>query len=234
MKNYRKNSKFIDSSILNSATFNDYMERFEKVARSIFEWVNLPSSMNERWLERSLYLKGSATILFDENFGFINTDCSTAGNINIYGLPTELNCYSFEYSKKRKLYTGNIGLSEETKNSMKNTHCILVQNNYERTPTFSTMELFALRLYEVERTIDTNIKAMKTPVLILVDEKQRLTLQNIYNQYDGNQPVIFGDKNNFTEGSPISSIKTEAPFLADKLTDYKKEIWNEALTYLRH
>ena len=93
------------------------------------------------------------------------------------------------------------------------------------------MELFALRLYEAERTADINIKAQKTPVLLLMDEKQRLTMENIYSQYDGNKPVIFGDKNSLGE-NVIKAINTQAPFIADKIIDYKKEIWNEALTFL--
>ena len=225
---YKNNHKFLISEYINKQTFNDYLQRFEKVARSIFEWVNLPKSMNARFLEKSLYEHGQATILYDENYGIINTNCSTSGDINIYGLPTSFNCYSMQYQKERKLYTG---LTNEN-NDLKNTHCILVQNNWERIPTISTLELFALRLYEVERTLDTNIKALKTPVLILVDEKQRLTLLNMYEQYEGNEPAIFGDKNNFTDGSPIQAIKTDAPYLADKLMSYKKEIWNEALTFL--
>lgn len=95
------------------------------------------------------------------------------------------------------------------------------------------MQLFALRLYEAERTCDVNIKAQKTPVLIMLNEKQRLSLKNLYNQYDGNQPFIFGDKDNLSS-EQIKAIKTDAPFVADKITDYKKEIWNEALTFLRN
>lgn len=93
------------------------------------------------------------------------------------------------------------------------------------------MELFALRLYEAEQTAMVNIKAQKTPVLLLMDEKQRLTMENIYSQYDGNRPVIFGDKNSLGE-NVIKAINTQAPFIADKIIDYKKEIWNEALTFL--
>lgn len=95
------------------------------------------------------------------------------------------------------------------------------------------MELFALRLYEAERTADVNIKAQKTPVLLLIDEKQRLTMENIYSQYNGNKPVIFGDKNSLGE-NVIKAINTQAPFIADKIINYKKEIWNEALTFLRN
>lgn len=38
-------------------------------------------------------------------------------------------------------------------------------------------------------------------------------------------------KNNFGSDS-IKALKTEAPFVADKLMEYKKQIWNEALTFL--
>ena len=104
-------------------------------------------------------------------------------------------------------------------------------NNWEAEPTAATMELFAYRLYEAQRTCDTNIKAQKTPVLLRVNEKQRLLMENLYNQYDGNQPFIFGDSEQL-DTDILKAIVTAAPYVADKVTEYKKEIWNEALTYL--
>lgn len=232
-KNFmRHNYQFVDNLLVNDATFIDYLERFKKVALSVFEWVNLPKSMNAMWLEKCLYYHGQASFLKDKKYGFINTNCSTNGDLNIYGLPVNLNCYSFEYSSNRKLYTGLIeGLTEAQKEQREFYECILIQNNWDRTPTAGSMELFAYRLYEAERTADVNIKAQKTPVLLLVDEKQRLTMENVYSQYDGNKPVIFGDSKNLNPDS-LRAIKTEAPFIADKIIDYKKEIWNEALTFL--
>ena len=229
---YRQNYKFIDSALVNDLTFTDYLNRFKKVALSVFEWVNLPKSMNAQWLEKCLYYNGMATLLKDKNYGFINTNCCSNGKLNIYGLPTNLNCYSFEYQTNRKLYTGLMtGLTEAQKEAREFYECILVQNNWDRTPTAGSMELFALRLYEAERTADVNIKSQKTPVMILVDEEQRLLMENLYSQYDGNRPFIFGDKKQL--GSDVlRAIKTDAPFIADKIMDYKKEIWNEALTFL--
>ena len=104
-------------------------------------------------------------------------------------------------------------------------------NNWQRTPTASTIELFCQRLAEAEMTASINIKAQKTPVLIIVDENQRLMMENLYAQYDGNRPFIMGDKNQLGENI-IRSINTDAPFIADKVMDYKKQIWNEALTFL--
>ena len=228
----RNNYQFVDNMLVNDQTFYDYLNRFKKVALSIFEWQNLPDSMDPIFLEKCLYYMGQAALLKDKNYGFINTNCCANGDLNIYGLPTSLNCYSFSYSTSRKLYTGLIpGLSEAQKEQRDNYEAILVMNNWERIPTAQTMELFALRLYEAERTCDVNIKAQKTPVLLLVDEKQRLTMENLYMQYDGNKPFIFGDKKQFNPDG-IKSIRTDAPFIADKLMEYKKQIWNEALCFL--
>ena len=227
----KNNREFIDTAWVNDTTYWDYLDRLKKVAMSMFEWVNLPESMNARYIEKCLYYKGSAAFLYDETLGYINTNCSTSGQINIYGIPTGLNCYSYGYQETRTVYTGLKYDKEGNPINDKNKECILVMNNWDRTPTCSTLELFALRLYEAERTCDVNIKAQKTPVMLLVDEQQRLTMKNLYLQYDGNEPFIFGDKNNLSEGM-LKSIRTDAPFIADKLMAYKKEIWNEALEFL--
>jgi len=218
-----KDMKFLDSALMNSETYFDYVERFKKICLSMFEWVNLPESMNARYLEECLYYKGQASLLKDENYGFINTQCASNGYLNIYGLPSSLNCYSYQYNSIRNLYTGLEGTEDKD--------CILVMNNWERIPTASTIELFCQRLAEAEMTAQVNIKAQKTPVLIVVDENQRLMMENLYSQYDGNRPFIFGDKNQVGDGV-VKSISTGADFIADKIMEYKKEIWNEALQFL--
>ena len=213
-----KDIRFLDSMLMNSETYYDYLERFKKICLSMFEWVNLPESMNARFLEQCLYYKGQAALLYDDEFGFINTQAASNGYLNIYGLPTSLNCFSFNYSKYRNLYTGLDGTIDKD--------CILVMNNWQRVPTASTIELFCQRLAEAEQVASINIKAQKTPVLIVVDESQMLMMENLYAQYDGNRPFIFGDKNQLGGDTPIKSISTAADFIADKVMEYKKEIWN--------
>ena len=222
----KKNQGFKDSALVNDATFYDYLERLKKIALSMYEWVNLPETMNSRWLEMCLYYKGSAGILYDENYGFINTNATSAGEVNIYGLPTRINCYSYQYQSTRKLYSGL------NQTSRPENECIFVMNNWDRVPTASTIELFALRLYEAERACDVNIKNQKFPLFIATDENQRLTFENMYSQVDGNRPVVFGDKNSGISYDSVKVLKTDAPFVADKLMEYKKQIWNEALQFL--
>lgn len=220
------NLDFIDTAVLNNTTYLDYMNRLEKICLSMFEWVNLPTSMDSIALEKSLFEFGTACLLYDNQYGFINTKCSIAGKLNIYGLPSRLQCYSYEYSTYRQLYTGFT-------NNSKIEECIFVMNNWNRIPTISTIQLFALRLYNAERTADVNINSQKTPIMLVCPEKQRFTLHQLYNKYNGNEPFIFGDKAQL-DSTTLRSIDTKAPFVADKIMEYKKEIWNEALTFLRN
>lgn len=225
-KNKQNNIEFLNTAVLNNQTYIDFTERFKKVALSLFEWVNLPQSMNARYIEQCLYYEGKCAFLKDKNYGFINTKCSYSENLNIYGEPTSLNCYSYSYTEERKLYSGL-----ELPNENEFTESILVRNNSDMIATAPTLELFAYRLYEIQRAIDTNVNAQKFPILILADEKQKQTMINLYQKYNGNYPFIFGDKN-LLNNDTLKAINTDAPYVADKLSEYKKEIFNEALTFL--
>ena len=215
---------FRDAILMNTETYVDYLERMKKIALSMFEWQNLPPSMNARFIEICLFYIGQAALLYDDDYGYINTMAADGGYINIYGLPTEIQCYSYRFNQRRSLYMTDTG--EE-----KGKECILVMNNYERIPTCSTVNLFAYRLAEAQRTADVNIKAQRTPVLITTDQKQYFTLKKMYEEYDGNTPAIFADKNVITPDA-LKTLKTDAPFIAQDIMDYKREIWNEFLTYM--
>ncbi len=220
----KKDSQFFDSLYLNDSTYIDYLERMKKICLSMFEWVNLPTSMDSRFLEKTLFYEGKAALLYDEEFGYINTKCADGGYLNIYEIPTSLHCYSMQYSTDRAVYSG---LVDEDKTKQ----CILVYNNWERIPTASTIELFAYRMYLAQRSCDVNVMATRTPVLLLGTEKQKLTLENLYNKYNGNQPFIFGDSD-IISNDMLKAVSTQAPYVTDKLCEYKKEIWNEFLTFI--
>ena len=218
------NKDYVRMVFSNESAIADYENRMMRICLSMFEWVNLPESMNQRFLEKSLYFFGRASLLYSEKYGYINLNCASDGFINLYDLPTKLNCYSHDLHFTRDLYTGNT-------DKRKDEECILVLNNYDYLPTYSTIQLFAQKLAECDMTMNVNLKAQKTPVLILTSDEQRLTMENLYNQYDGNKPMIFGDGNVLNMGS-IKAIDTKAPYVIDKISEYKKEIWNEFLTFI--
>lgn len=212
-RNNKKRQRW-ESAELNQKTYIDYYNRLMELALNVFEWKNLPPTVDERFLELSLYEYGYCLYFNDEYIGNLALTCTIGGNLDVYRNPIY-----------RRAYAQN-GYQKQC--SSKDS--VLIYNNYLRTPTALTIEMFAKRLYELERTVDVNVKAQKTPVLILSSEQQRLTMKNMYMQYDGNEPFIFGDENLDFEG--IKALSTQAPLVADKLQIIKHQIWNEALTFL--
>lgn len=201
------------SAQINNQTYIDYYQRLMEFAINMFEWRNLPSTVDERFLELTLYEKGYCLYFNDEVVGNLALTCTIGGMLDVYRIPTERRAFAVNGYNK-------ICTSQDS---------VLIFNNYLHTPTILTIELFARRLYEIERTIDVNVKAQKTPTLVLASEQQRLTMKNLYMQYDGNEPFIFGDKDMEFDG--IKCLKTDAPYVADKLQVLKHQIWNEALTF---
>lgn len=201
------------SAQINNQTYIDYYQRLMEFAINMFEWRNLPPTVNERFLELTLYEKGYCLYFNDEVVGNLALTCTIGGMLDVYQIPTERRAFAVNGYNK-------ICTSQDS---------VLIFNNYLHTPTILTIELFARRLYEIERTIDVNVKAQKTPTLVLASEQQRLTMKNLYMQYDGNEPFIFGDKDMEFDG--IKCLKTDAPYVADKLQVLKHQIWNEALTF---
>jgi hypothetical protein len=193
-------------------TANDYYDRLKLIALSLFEWENLPESCNSRFLELTLFTYGRALFINDTELGFLNMRCTPSGTLNNYDEPISFTAYSTVYNKEYD-----------------RDDCVLIRNNYLERPSDHTVMLFSSRLTQAERTIDVNINAQKTPVLIRCDDKDRLTMKNLYKDYEGNEPFIMGGKALNLDGLKV--LKTDAPFVADKLQIYKRDIWNEALTF---
>lgn len=202
---------------INNLTYIDYLNRLKLIATSLFTWKGLDEVAGfgaSRFLELVLYENGRACFVKDKEKGYLALRVNPSDKLNVYMLPEKVLAWSLGYNKDY--------LFDDV---------IYIMNNNLEIPTSQSLQLFAYRLYETERTIDTNLIAQKTPVLIEGDTKTILTLKNVYMQYSGNTPFIFGNKQ-FDISNKLNVLKTDAPYLIDKLEDHKHEIWNEALTYL--
>lgn len=208
----------------NLETFQDFFNRMSRIMVSMFEYENCPDSMNPLYLEKCLFEFGQAVVLKDSTKGIINTKCADGGYLNIYDLPTKLRCFATEFSTERLVYNGiNEGVLNE------DTQAVHILNDINRCPSWFTVYSFAERLADAQKTCDINIRAQRTPILILGSEKQKTKLKTIYAKYDGFEPVIMGDEDYLSQDS-IKAVNTGAPYVADKVQSYKKEIWNEFLT----
>lgn len=203
-----------ESALLNNRTFLQYYNRLTELAICMYEWRNLPSTIDERFLELALYSDGMAVFFRDEVLGYLALQVMIGGELDVYRVPLLRTAYA----------TNGYNMPLNATNS------VIIFNNNLRTNSMLDVEMYARRLYEIERTIDINVKGQKTPTLIKCNENQRLTLKNLYMKYDGNEPFIFGERD--LDPESIKVLQTGAPYVADKLNILKRQIWNEALTYL--
>ena len=215
MSRRRNKTLFEESLMLNNQSYIQYVNRLTELSISMFEWKNLPPTIDRRYIELELFKNGSVVYFNDDVIGDLCLDCICSGRLDVYGEPYIRRAYS-RYNQYQKM--------------LKSNNSVIVWNNYLRTNSVLDVEIFSRRLWLIDRIIDVNVNAQKTPVLVQGTEKQRLTLINLYKEFDGNTPFIFGDKN--LDLNALKAIRTDAPYISDKLNQLKTQIWNEALTYL--
>lgn len=214
----RRNKAMMESWDDNIRTYEIYLNQILDIAISRFEWLNLPKTIDERFLEVTLCNKNGMALFFeDKDIGFLTLPCTLAGRLNVYNIPIN-----------RRAYATNGYQATRT-----DEDSVIIYNNmiHNGIPTYSKLVQYAKDLCLLDSITMINVNAQKTPLMILSDEKQMLTLKNLYMKYDGNQPFIFGDKNDLNPNS-IQALATGAPFLADKIYMLKQNIWNEILTFL--
>ena len=210
----RRRTEFEESALMNNRTYLYYYNRFMELAISEFEWKNIPDSIDPRYLELGLFANGMMIFFIDEVMGYLCLRCVINGKFNVYRIPISRRAIA-ENGYNRQLDINN---------------SVIIYNNLLHNNSKHSIELFAKRLYNLDRIIDVNANAQKTPVLIACPENERLTLENIYKEYDGNSPVIKGEKE--IQPNTLRAISTGAPYVADKIYQLKTQIFNEALTEL--
>lgn len=211
----RRKRQFVESAALNNTSYTLYYNRLFNIAVSLFDWMNLPDTVDGRFLETTLLREGAAVYFNDGVIGNLALRVSMNGPFDVYGIPVKRRGYGYNGVQ----YQG-----------LTNDNSVIIFNDYMHLPVDAELRYFAKRLYNLDRAIDVNCNAQKTPVLVMASENERLSLTNLYMQYDGNQQVVY-TKDTFNPES-IKVLKTDAPFNALQISDVKQRIWNEALTYL--
>lgn len=207
-------NEFWKTGFDNRLTYDLYYERIMDLAISRFEYKNLPDTVDQRYMELALLGDGMAVYFRDDVIGDLCLRTMIDGRLGLYDIPF-----------RRKAYANNGYNRNLTANNS-----VLIYNNYLRTPSLIQIAYYASSLSKLDVTRDININAQKTPILVTANERERLSMQNLYMKYDGNQPYIFGTKS-FNPDS-FKVFKTDAPFVADKLNMLKSDIWNEMLSWL--
>ena len=213
-----------DMVITNQDTATMFMWRLMDLAISVFDWKNLPKGVDARMLEFWLLRDGFIGFFYDEALKYDEKRRAPEGYA-VLPLMSQGAWDMYEYPVDRKAYSVN-GFQYDCNEN----NSVIIFNNFLRVPMWLTLWQYAMRMAEVQRTIDINCKQQRTARVIRCDEKQRLTYLNYAKEVDEGRNWVHGDKNLDLDAFQVFDITT--PYIGNDMQVYKHQLWNEALTYL--
>lgn len=213
----RQKSGFWQTQELNRRAYMRYLNQEYQLAVNRFKWLRLPPGMDERFLERTLVVDNVAVMFQMPKVPdrYYATKVVTSGPINVYDNPTSF----------RSTGNGGWNVGLNVKNG------VLCWNSRTRIPLWPTLEYYAKRMADIDRTIDLNLKKQKNPYIITGPEEKQNEIRQFYAKVDGNEDAIFG-LDSLNENIEVKVQSTQVPFIGIELQQMKRDLWNEMLEFL--
>lgn len=210
----RPNKYFESIELLNTETYWYYYNLLEEIYLNLIEYDKLPESMDGEFIERILFYHTGICFFEEDVYGrVVHLPFNQLGKPNIYNYPERVQAYS------ETGYTVSLGLNE----------FIPMYTNSTRTIPYVPISLFAYRLSNIERTTDVNLENQKNPKIILVEENQKLSVDNLMMRVKGNYPYIPVKRE--MNMKDFDQLDLTVPYITDKLDIHKHNIINDFLTF---
>lgn len=198
---------------LRNSIYQDYINRLTEIALNVFEWTDLPDTIDVRYMELQLLTRGYCLYFNDDILGNLCLPCTLSGEFNVYQIPVERHAFSVN-----GYYADRTSLDS-----------VLIFNNYLRTPGLYTIELFAEELTECKMASRVNTGNQKFPFLMRATQSTRLSILNAFEQVESDCPAIIVDKS--FDPNDIQFWDLHPQFVGIAMHDYHTLIWNDFLTW---
>lgn len=206
---------FKESNVKNNLVVQSWLNRIVELALCVFEYHNVPDTIDIRYLEKTLITKGCAAWFRDDVTGaLLALQGVTQGQFDVYGNPRIRQAVGYNG------YTRTVSDSDS----------VLMWNNYQRVPSYPVLLNYARQIADIERIIEVNVSGQKTPKIIQCSKDQFLSFKNIELKTEGNQKYIFID--NELNPNLLKVLDMTVPYVADKLYDIKNLLIAECLSYI--
>lgn len=207
-----KSSNYFDTIRSATGISRVFYMYFFNLVTNIFKWDGFPTSCDAPYTEAMLCFQGKNACVYDKNNGLMTPQC-VFKKIDWYGRPTGIECIANEYS--------------ETFNNPDDF--VVIRNTSNYIPTFLYIDYFVQQIINIKEIADINVNAQKTPVVFSGTREQRELLAEEFKKYDGNIWYLFLEENALGK---ITSVNTNAPYIADKLNDLIKYYTDMFLTFI--
>lgn len=161
----------------NTRLFAEMYNYWSNIAITRYDWENLPSGVSERLLNIGLYMYGTVAFFEHENLGLTALPCM-ASQYNILYEPTTVTVVGYSYDH----------LITDPKDFG------YVRSSPTGIPLAISVFDYVKRMCDILRSIDVIAQRMKRPFVVMCEEKQRLTFQNLFKQIKDNEELIIGLK----------------------------------------
>lgn len=208
-----------DGQARSLSTLSNNFAALSLIAQNRFVWHSEKLEPKERlseYIEYLLFWFGQCCFVPDGE-SWIVQKCTGTGSIGKFQQPTKFTCSNYDGTNTKVWDYDNI---------------VWVKNNAMCIPTIILIQRYIDRIAHIERVMDLNIDAQKTPYIIESTPEMEFSVKNIFKQIRQMCEVVF--LNNAKGGirDKIKVLDLNAPYLADKLYQQKQCEYNDVLNLL--
>lgn len=210
-----------DGDARNLSTFGNNFSAMSLMAQNRFKWVSdkiEPCDRLSEYIEGLLFWLGQCCLAKEGDIWRVKK-CMSAGNYGKLGHPDKFNTCDYDGS--------NVVIYDYD-----NPNFIWIKNNAMCMPTFVWLRKYCDRISHIERVMDLNIDAQKTPYIIESTPEIHLSVKNVFKKIRDMSEVIFTNANKGGIRDKVKVLNLNAPYLVDKLYAQKQNEYNDALTLL--
>ena len=192
-----------------------YLKTFIGISQIVFDYENMPDTVNIEYMERRLLYEGYCFFFKDPTLGYLSLGGAYYG-LDVYGWPLRFSA------------RGQNG--DYFNNDLNNKNCIMIYDNIERDPIIANLQQISSRLADIVISMQANIRKQKTPYIIFADDDSLISVQNILRDINANLPEVIAKKGFNKED--LSVWELTAPLIVKDLREEFTALFNEGLTYI--
>lgn len=212
----RSKRRFFQRAMKEGVEYNKWLLKFANNAIASYRVEGLPEEIDPRWLATKLFEMGSVAFFYDTDAQeYACMQYATLGYYDCYGNPTKIRVWNAWTGYNKELNDGEF---------------VIIWDNYLRTCQYRSFINLAYRLWRIDGTIDVNCTAQKTPVIVQCNQNTELSVKNMIQKVDADEPYIpVSGRFNMED---IKAINLQAPFIALDLLEAQQQLYNQGNSML--